>query len=172
VFTGVLPWHARFETWTLTLGDDGRASLEHTRAEAAENSLVEGKTKPFGPMTTKFQQVLEGTFHESGAALELQFETVSARCTRERTKALASNAVLVVHIDASKNQGHGEWKPKTRTSVDVFACTRDGIAGEPSWKDEPQPARLPFGAWPGVEYAHENDDMVVQKGGLRRIAEP
>ena len=64
------------------------------------------------------------------------------------------------------------WKPAARTTITALRCRRpdDAIpAGgfEEEWPLVFVPATE---ASPGIEWAHENSDMVVQEGAYRRLA--
>jgi hypothetical protein len=168
LFTGRLPYRAKLETWTLVLFADAKMLLEHDRADALENSLRVGVARPFGPLNELARERFTGTWgQEPGGGVRLAFDDgarAPVRCRSERVAVLAAGALLVVPPHA-----HAPWRPAARLPVDVLACERAWLAAPASWTDEPQPQRLLFAALPGVEYAHENDDMVVQQGGLRRI---
>jgi hypothetical protein len=145
-------------------------SLEHEKGEAPENSLRVGVAKPIGPVTVKLRERHAGTWTtEPDGAVRLFFADAAKtpiRCRPGHVAALAPGALLVVppHVRAP-------WKPAGRAPVDVLACERAWLAAPASWTDEPQPERLPFAELPGIEYAHDNDDMVIQQGGLRRLGE-
>jgi hypothetical protein len=72
-----------------------------------------------------------------------------------------------------------EWKPAKRETLEVLKCDRAWLAPVPSWtglgwpgrRNHPQPDMLPFASMPGVEYAHENDDEIVQQGALRMLSD-
>jgi hypothetical protein len=175
IFTGALPFHARLRTWTLILGSGDRFAIVDESAEAPENSLIEGKAKPFSPITVRARTEVSGTWRSGKkGAVDLTFDAAGRapiHCIPAKIQALSPGAVLHLIPIPDGNGSRGTWKPATRRTVDVLSCERSWLAGEASWSDEPQPERLPFAELPGVEYAHDNDDMVVQKGGLRRSAE-
>ncbi len=168
LFTGALPHLARLQTWTLVLGVDGRMRLEHDVGEASQNSLRVGFAKPLGPVTRLAHETHTGRWSSDGdGSVDLRFDGDAGaplHCVAGRVSTLAGGALLVVppHI-------HAPWKPARRQPVDVFKCDRAWLAAPASWQDEPQPTDLPFADLPGIEYAHDNDDMVIQQGGLRRI---
>jgi hypothetical protein len=168
MFTGVLPARTHVETWTLVLGEDGLARLEHEKGTAPGNNLRVGHAKPLGPIENTVHEVLDGHWIPSaGGAFELRLDAHNdepLHCRPGRVKTLQPGAQLVVppHL-------HAPWRPSARTMVDVVQCERGWAAEEAMWEDEPQPADLPFADLPGIEYAHCNDDMVVQQGGLRRL---
>jgi hypothetical protein len=63
------------------------------------------------------------------------------------------------------------WKPATRDTLTALRCQRsDGALPREPFEDERWPMVFAPGA--GVEWAHENSDMVVQEGSYRRIAPP
>lgn len=158
-----MPGPGQVETWTLSLGANGRAKVEHDKATCAQNSLIAGKSKPLGALEPISHESVEGTFTIVGGAVELVLDGNVLHCDPKRVSILGAGASLVVppHV-------HAPWRPAKRETIDVLACDRDGLAAPATWTDEPQPPYLPF-ADPPLEYAHENDDMVIQQGGLRRI---
>ena len=174
LFTGSLPFRAQLQTWTLILGKDARFVLTIERAETAENSLIAGKARPLDAPVILSRADHAGTFTtRAGGAIELRFADparAAVRCSPARVPALEPGAVLALTPIPGENSNHAIWKPSTRRGVDALRCERSWLAEQASWSDEPQPERLPFAELPGVEYAHDNDDMVVQKGGLRRLS--
>jgi hypothetical protein len=143
--------------------------LDHTRGEARSNSLRVGVARPLGTITTTLDESFVGSWvdREAGGGVTLAFDDAARRptaCTWDTRLVLAPGALLVV-----PPHQRAPWRPSARTPARVLACERAGLADAPTWSDEPQPERLLFGPDTGVEYAHCNDDMVVQQGGLRRI---
>jgi hypothetical protein len=145
-------------------------TVEHERSEAPENSLRVGAARPIGPVTPKVHERWAGTWTtEPDGGVRLVFEDAAktpVRCRPGRVATLAPGALLVV-----PPHRRAPWKPAARKAVDVLSCERAWLAAPAAWADEPQPERLPFAELPGIEYAHDNDDMVIQQGGLRRLAE-
>ncbi len=171
IFVGQLPRAAFVTTWTLVLGDDGRMLLDRVQGEAPPNSLRADRAKPLGVIRTMQEDGFEGTWVGTpGGAVELNVQSGGSprtiHCTPMKVAVLAAGALLVVppHV-------HAPWRPPARHVIAALGCERNGIADEAQWKDEPQPESLPFVDLPGIEYAHDNDDMVVQQGALRRLAE-
>ena len=171
LFVGQLPRAAFVTTWTLILGDDGRMQLDRVEGEAPSNSLRAEAAQPLGPIRAVQEDRFEGTWTslpDGGAELNLQSggSSGTVHCKPMHVAVLAPGALLVVppHI-------HAPWRPPGRHVIAALGCERNGIAGEAFWKDEPQPESLPFVDLPGIEYAHDNDDQVVQQGALRRLPE-
>ncbi|MFO0759866.1 MAG: hypothetical protein U0359_25500 [Byssovorax sp.] len=174
LFTGALPYHARIETWTLTLSNDGRFMLARERGQATENSLIENKARPLGAIDSQSRLDIAGTFRtgERGA-IDLYAsgaEHPVVHCRPGRIQTLAPGATLRLVPIPGENANRASWTPSERRLVEVLRCERAWLADQASWTDEPQPELLPFADLPGVEYAHDNDDMVVQKGGVRRLS--
>jgi hypothetical protein len=176
LFTGMAPYRTKLETWTLVLAPDGRMKVDHEVSEAAANNLRVGLARPLGPTKTILRESHAGrwTSGDSGR-LDLVFDRdagadpfsmirAAVHCIKDQVAVLEPNARLVVppHV-------HAPWKPSRRQSSDVLRCERAWMADPATWEDEPQPKELLFADAPGIEYAHDNDDMVVQQGGLRRI---
>ncbi len=172
LFTGFLPGKTHIATWSMELRGDGGLTIVKTRASAPMNSLIVGRAKPLGAVIVSASTSLEGTWEEKGDDVTFHLASGALRCARTQVKALAAGALLVVTRGDDEDVGHGAWRPPDRTEVLVLACAREGLASPPSWQEEPQPDRLLFAPLPGVEYAHDNDDMVVQMGGVRRVALP
>jgi hypothetical protein len=170
LFVGEVSTVAQVTTWTLVLGDDARMQLDREAGEGPHNSLRVGVAGPLGAVRPTTHDRFEGTWSTlADGAIELRVQggaVATVRCTPMRVAVLAAGALLVVppHI-------HAPWRPPGRHVIAAFGCERKGIADAPTWSDEPQPEALPFVDMPGIEYAHDNDDMVVQQGALRKIGE-
>jgi hypothetical protein len=61
------------------------------------------------------------------------------------------------------------WNPPRERSVDALRCEIQQDANAPSWPLANEPALIFSATSPGIEWAHENSDMVVQAGAYREI---
>jgi hypothetical protein len=132
---------------------------------------VSGKAKPEGTVDVISRRHHAGNWEnrgcDAGNGYVLHFDANAGsplNCFWSTVDALPAHALLV-HRPA----GRWEWMPAKREAVDVLKCDRAWLSSPPTWSAEPQPDMLPFRQSPGIEYAHENDDMVVQRGALRLL---
>ncbi len=109
-----------------------------------------------------------GAATPDGAALRLELREDGGpvvwrwRCTVAPQDVAPADAVRVPTVTVEECGDEGAWSRPTAT-VSALVCA--AIAPEP----EQVYGELPFGAEPGLEYLHVNDDC-FQGGGLRRIA--
>ncbi|MCC6648520.1 MAG: hypothetical protein IT374_23490 [Polyangiaceae bacterium] len=167
LFTGMLPYPGRLHVWQLELHPAGRFVLHTEDVAMTQGSLIEGRARRPVRRETLVHRSFSGTWGEAArGAVELRFEGEERppiRCAWARVKTLSAGALMRPVGDAQ-----GRWVPATRTSVEALGCDRSWLAPEATWSIEPQPVRLLFAPYPGLEYAHDNDDMVLQQGGVRR----
>jgi hypothetical protein len=100
-------------------------------------------------------------------------------CHPETIPVLSAGAALVVgKRGANEESPPWHWQPPTRESVASLRCdvTRDGEPPGPPFRfvDPGWPLVFvaPTRGAPGIEWAHENGDMVVQQGAYRWMPEP
>lgn len=172
VFTGELSFRAKYTTYTLTLSSqDSRFQLIIERGEGSKNSIVIGKNNPLQPTQVEVTEKL-GRIETDAKGLVLHFDDSKdppIRCKKGSVMALSKGALLQLTHITGTNSNRANWVPASRRSHQAYLCERGNIAPSAVCSDEPQPENLPFVALPGIEYVHENDDMVVQKGGLREL---
>lgn len=177
LFTGALPSPSRVFSWTLTLAENGSATLERIQGTAKENTLLVDKAKPLGAITITEKKTFAGSWKgDLDGAFTVDLRQGSPiKCKPFVIAVLEANALLSVeaHADVDDPPDHTEvfWRPPTRTKVTATQCERGAFADEAHWESEPQPKGLLF-TEEGLEYAHDNSDMVVQHGGTRRLPPP
>jgi hypothetical protein len=100
-------------------------------------------------------------------------------CRPETIPVLSAGAALIVGKRGPNEESPPwHWEPPTRESVVSQRCdvTRDGEPPGPPFRfvDPGWPLVFvaPTRGAPGVEWAHENGDVVVQQGAYRWMAEP
>jgi hypothetical protein len=190
LFTGMLPGRTQVETWTFRLDgnsastNEGRFELDHEIGKASHNTLVGGgglgpreHASPLGPVEVGNRKTYLGHWEQLDVGrILLRFEADAGSPVYcfwgGRVEALRPEALLM-HLAADS----WDWRPANRETIDVLKCDRAWLAGAPSWTssgwpgrpNQPQPDMLPFAELPGLEYAHENDDEIVQQGALRKL---
>lgn len=102
--------------------------------------------------------------------------SVELSCRSEAIAVLRAGARLVVErTPPSSDRPSSHWEPSTTERVTATRCDFVREGDPPArifrvlWPDWPLVFAAPTAAATGVEWAHENGDAVVQRGGYRWI---
>lgn len=165
--TGMLPGKATRRTWTLIR--DGATWVLSVRVEQGANGRLDGSERVESRWTPDSEATYRGRA-QGAAGVELirvlgEVPALPARlelaCKAAKVATVAARAVLLGG-DACGNGGpKPRWKPPERVPVTALLCS---LGASVSAFD----AELAFAPAPGVEWAFENSDCVVQEGAFRR----
>lgn len=94
-------------------------------------------------------------------------EGIALRCKDESIDVHPAGATLGRSNDRSDDSASGVWTPATREHVRARLCTWSVAPARALWPTWSVALVAPTARSPGVEWAFENSDMVLQDGGYR-----
>ncbi len=168
---GALP---RAHRTTFALAFEGeRATLTET-VEHEARALRMADADRDAHWTIASQRTYRGPVRVVGGARELELasdgvQPLQLHCESRAVAVAGAHAKRVASPGRPADAGCGDlgmWEPAATTRIDALVCTPTLQPVDDADDDE----RFVFGAAPGIEWAFENDDCVLQGGGLRRIA--
>lgn len=156
--TGMIVGKHRLETWTLRHHAD-RGMVHVVRAE--------GRGPGAGEVTPAGTTTYVGSLATAGKTLTFTLAAgnnkLALECKAEKLDVAGAAAVRKPHPRTGKYKepcsgDPGRFVPPATKKVDVLSCKHPDFE-----------APMMFGAGPGVEYLHVNDDCDQQGGGYRAI---
>jgi hypothetical protein len=191
IVTGIVQNHATRLTWTLRRdARNAELRLFCQRAGGMRLDGQEGDEARWGtPASGRFEgaRALEGVPMRLAAKSDLTAlractavaQTLLVTCRKGHVAVHRAGAVL------GRKGAHGEWgfQPAATETVASLECLLAADRGDPKIVEEglaDQPVRAAWASWalefaeprsgaPGIEWAHENSDQVVQMGAYRWI---